>query len=400
MKKVSFLLVVIISLLACNRPIKLLEKGHTEKALKVSLRHLKKGKVKERHLYALEKSYLIQTEKDAQWINNAKQNGGELKWVVLHDKAKKMIKQQSQIQKVLDRLHRKGHYPNIDFYPAQALFEESRDKAALYYYAQAQAFIPSARNGNRIAARQAYSLLEQIKQYRSDFKDSKAQKLEMHDLGTVHIFLNPVESDLYTEEDILLFNSFLRNQKFPKREKWHLFHLDTIATNRIDYRLDLRFDDIYVSNDEEYHFSCTNTKSVLSHYEEEEVWCPVDSAYVTECEPVYIDVRVRIRTYEQSKKASLKLAADLYNQSNNRWMDKLVFEGSESWSNSYSVVRGDRRAIDAGCRDRRGSRSRYPSDFALLEDAADAVHFPFFKKVNRLFKNRIANDKQRTANRE
>lgn len=385
MKNYFILILFSLAFLACNRPAKLLEKGKSEKALHVSIRHLKNGKIKDSDLYAFEKSFLLETEKDAYWIKNTRQYGQSDKWLAIHDKAVKMLNRQKKVQQILYRLNDRGHYPRIDFYPVQELLEESRDKAALYYYAQAQEFIPSARGGNRKAARRAYANLEKIAKYREVFKDTEILRTEMYDLGTTHILLNPVEDEIHFEEDELLFASFFRNRRFPRREQWKVLHLNEPPDGQIDYRLDLRFADIYVSENRENLFVCTNTETIIDAYVDEQVWSEKDSAYVIERKPVYVDISVSVYHYEQEKRASLKLLASLYDIQNETRVQQFVFNGSDSWYNDYSIVVGDRRALGTACLDQQGCKQWFPDDFEILQDAANCTYGAF----NRTIKKRI-----------
>lgn len=368
MKKITFILIVLISLSTCNRPLKLLEKGRTKTALKVSLKRLKSGKVKDDHLYVLEKSFMLETERDAQRVASLRQKGEPAVWVEIHEIAANMVKRQGKVNTVQNRLNNKGYFLDMKFYPAPELLEESKENVAIYYYAKAQEFIPAAERGDRIAARKAFKWLKKSQEYKPNFRDTESLSNQMYAIGTTHVLLNPVNSaDYYADR---LFSHFFDCQTFPERKNWEVFHLNPPINEELDYQINLNWDRIYVSWDNVNKYSCSNTVSVKDGYEEYEVWSKKDSTYVTKRRPVYIDVSVTVNTFNQNKHAQLNLYCDVIDLDNQQRVNSFSFNQVERWANEYSEVCGDTRALSVSCRDTGGSRAFFPSDWDLLRNAS------------------------------
>ncbi len=381
MKKVSFILVAVIFLSACNRPVKLLEKGKSKKALKSSMNRLKSGKVKDQNLYVFEKAFLLETEKDAQLVASLKRKGDPALWLDIHKTAKNMVKRQSKVEKVLNRINNKGHHPRLDFYPAKELLEEATDNVALYYYAKAQEFIPAAHSNDRQAARVAYKWLRKSQEYRANFKDSRLLANEMYDIGTTHILLNPIDG--FNSKDDRLFSSFFGRQSFPERKNWEVFHLAPPSGEDLDYRVDMSWDKVYVSWDDVDQSFCSNTVSVQDGCEQVQVWSAKDSTFVTENRPVYIDVSVTVNTFYQNKYAELRMNCNVYNLATRQRENYFDINHQENWSNEYSRVLGDDRALSGTCGNAGGSKACFPSDWTLLRSASYDIYRKFDCVIDR-----------------
>lgn len=382
MKKYTLILMLASFLFACNRPMKLLDKGKPEKALDVSMKRLKSGKVKEDHLYVFEKSFMLATQADAQWVDETRRYGEPALWVKIYKRALAIEDRQQKADKVLTRLNAKGYYPDLEFYAANALIEEARDNVARYYYSKAQAFIPAAQNDDRQAARKAYRWLTEVQRYRPNYKDAKSLASEMFDIGTTHVLVNPREDGIHSIQAQRLFSVFFRNESFPQRLDWEVLHIDYPAYETIDYRLDLEFDELYVSWDrEEIVNSCSNTVSIEDGYEELEVWSEKDSAYVIERRPIYVDVSVTVNNFAQRKHADLSLQANLIDLKDNQIINYFSVARTEDWLNEYSQVYGDRRALTTACTVWDGCRRPFPSDYELLRAAAEGLNRQFYQVV-------------------
>lgn len=378
-----FLSTCLLLLFACNRPMKLLDKGKSKKALKASMNRLKHGKVKDDHLYVFEKAFLRLTENDAKWVARMRQHEHPAIWIDIYKKAKAIDKRQRKVQAINNRLQHKGYHPSLDFYPASALIEEARDNVALYYYAKAQEFIPAARSNDRKAARKAFHWLSEIEEYRTGFRDTDFLLREMRAIGTTHILLNPIEG--YARFDGRLYDEFFRHEYFPKRLDWEVLHLGRPKQEEIDYRLDMIFDRVYVSWENVTSNACTNTVQVQEGYQEVKVWNAQDSAYVTERRPIYVDVSVTVNTYTQEKYAELRLQANLIEAASNQEVDYFRLSHRENWENQYSEVCGDERALSNTCNTQGGSECFFPSDRALLINSARALNHRFYRLVDRKF---------------
>lgn len=383
MKNLFFLSFSFLLLFSCNRPIKLLEKGKDDKALKSSLQRLKRGKVKLALVDVFEQSFQNVTDKDAQIISEMRNAGQPKLWLEIRKKAIAIDNRQIKVEKVARRIARHGYFPDLNFYPAKNLIEEATDNVALYYYAQALEFVPAARNGEKRAARKAYAHILNCRGYRANFKDAEELEDEMLELGTTNILVQPVASDLNENLENELFASFFYRSKFPKTYKWKVIHLEKPTAINIDFFAEFYFDNLRESGYYESDARCTNTETVQVGCKIKKEWSEKDSAYVEVTVPVYEDVSVMVTTYEQELDTSLELFCNLVIAKTNQTSKSFSIYQSSSWDNEYSIVSGDRRALSLLCSDRGGCH-RYPPDpVDLWISAAACTRRSFIKKLKR-----------------
>ena len=383
MKNLFYLLLCFLILTACNRPQKLLEKGKDEKAFQTSLTRLQRGKIKTKNLTVFEQAFNNLNARDANVVSNLKAEGHPKLWLDIYDLSLDIEKRQRKSEEVNQRLHRKGHYLDLNWYPSDELMDESRSNVALFYYAKAQELIPLARGGDKKAARDAYYLLEESQKYQANFKDVDELENEMSRLGTTNIVLEPLETDLRFKDSDRLFNSFLNRQKFPKRKKWKVFHLIAPKDVEVDYELAFYFDDMHDSGELVRTENCSNTKRIETGTRTERVWSQSDSAYVDVITTLYEEVSVTVQTFHQSKIVSLKLFCEVVDAKSGDLIDDFKIYNSDCWTNSFSRIRGDRRALGT-CSTFGGCEQSPPSTFGTWLNLASGLGNNFYKKADKI----------------
>jgi len=382
MKTFKYLFILIIAI-GCASPQKLVEHAEYEKALKVSTRRLKKGKAKWKNLNAFEKSFRVLTEQDSLQVSALRAEGKPETWPVIYDKAVTISNRQRKVAPVLDRLDGSDFEPVVSLYPASALLDEAADKSALYYYAGALEFLETARKGNRQDAREAYALLERCRDYRVNFKDAPALQHEMYNLGTTHVLLRNSYGSYDPIFSLRLIAEVISGRKYPYRDDWQVFHIEEATVEKPHYFANLLFYDLDVSWERERSSCCSNSETIQTGTVEKKAWNAQDSVWVTVKEPVYETVSVQVRTTYQEKSASLSMHYSLVDAESSEEVYRTSFYGCERWSNVYSDVSGDRRALSLLCDDEGGCRRSFPYDEELLIDAACDIRYGFRKEMKR-----------------
>lgn len=383
MKKVIYLCFILLLNTACNRPTKLLEKGKDNKALKTSLNRLKRGKVREHHVLVFEESFNNLTNTDADRILELKNQGQPKLWLEIRKIAENMIHRQTKVEKIAQRIANKGYFPDLDFYPAKDLFEEATDNVALYYYAQALEQIPLARSGEKRAARKAHAHILNCRKYRSEFRDAPDLEDEMLQLGTTHILIKTVASNLSIRLEDQLMNSFFYNHNFPLEFSWKTIYSYPPKDIPMDYEAEIYFGDLRESGHQTSECSCSNTETIQVGCETQKVWSESDSAYVEIQVPIYDDVSVTVTTIEQSLEASLHLWCNLILLKNPQKANLFSIYERSCWTNEYSEVYGDYRALNFMCDDEGGSYESPPDPIELWLTAASNTRNDLVKKLRK-----------------
>lgn len=369
-------------LAACANPAKMLEQGKYEKALEVSSWQLKNGRIKASELTALENSFYLLTLEDSSRIADIRTSGQPDVWPEIYRLAVQIDNRQNQLVTLQNKLARDGYFPELNFYPAAVLKKEAAQKSALFHYANAQAYIPVARNGDRMAARRAYAELSHCLSYVDGFKNAIDLQLEMRDLGTTHLLLRPGNAPYgrsYMEPGLL--QALYWGHHFPEQQNWLVIHSDPLTAPVIHFELGFYFDDLSVSFDREVQSTCTNSVEVEDGFKFKKVWSEKDSAYIEVKEIIYKTVSATVTTIEQSKEADATLQLLLYDPRSGEIYREDRLYGSEDWSNTFVKISGDDRALGSSCPSPGGFWCSFPSDGSLMEEAVDDMRMGFWRYI-------------------
>lgn len=376
-----FLPLLCLLLCACVNSSKLLEQGQYARALEICSQQLRKGRIKARELADLEHSFYLLTRQDSLRIAELRATRQPEIWPEIYQLALSIQARQADIKDLQSELAESGYFPSLDLYPAGALLAEAATNSALYHYANAQEYIPAARNHDQKAARAAYSQLGKSLEYVADFKNADALRSEMKDLGTLHLWLKDIDypNGYYFDRDLI--EVLYWGKAFPLEENWLMVYLDPAQAPRMDMVLEIYFDNIVVSADNQAISTCTSSTEVENGFVLKKVWSPKDSAYIEVKEIVYQTVSAHVTSVTQSKEAQLALQMDLYEADSRKHRQEKRFFGSSSWSNTHITYSGDERALSSSCPVPGGIWMSFPDDSRLLEEAIDDLKWTFWAKV-------------------
>ncbi len=384
MKTICFLLLSML-LCSCAGPQKLLERGNPDKALQLSLNRLQRGRLKEKNLDGLRQSARALAARDSAILGDWVASRMPELWPRVFEKAQVISRRQSRMAAVLEKLAQAGIYPEADTIPVEALIEEAREKSAIYYYARAQEYVPAARSGNRQAARHAFSYLESCWQYLPGFRQSLALHREMQQLGTTHILLRPVAGPWGLYQENHQMNRLLQGLAFPMRDGWQVVYLTAPDGQAIDYELEIYFDGLYVSGEHQEVHTCHATAEVENGFITRQEWSPKDSAFVEVKETQYIQVSATVTATRQSKSADASLVLRLIDTGTGVETYRTALTGHDSWSNEYTTVTGDERALDGQCASAVGTCWMFPSDWTMLDNAVDNLRWQLRRRLSMAF---------------
>ena len=216
MKSISkFLQIAAVSILlitiGCTSPQDLLQTGQYDPALIESIKRLSKKKKKRKDVEVVEAAFRKVTAKDMQRIENLKKEGVAENWIEINRIHRDIKKRQEMIEPYLPLVAKDGYKADFRFVKIDALELQSKERAATVFYTKAQDLMFHARNGNRYAAREAFSELDNVYRYYKNFKDVEALQAEALDLGQTYVlFKSTNESGRplppRIEDDILKLN--------------------------------------------------------------------------------------------------------------------------------------------------------------------------------------------------
>ena len=88
-------------------------------------------------------------------------------------------------------------------------------------------------------------------------------------------------------------------------------------------------------------------------------------------------------TTKQIKNSSLQLFAEIINYKTGRQEDEFSISNTQCWSNKYSDVIGDRRALGGSCSDSGGSKRFLPDARYQWVEAARCMRGNFYRCVKK-----------------
>lgn len=364
-------------LTSCASPDKLLETGNYDQAIDLAIRKLagKKNK-KVKYVQALEEAFTQATQRDMRSAERLKADGQNANWEKINDIYRQISRRQDAISPLLPLIDKEGIKANFQFVRVEGLEQESREKAAVTLYDHAQELLDRARNGDRQAARLAYTELEKISRYYRTYRDRENLMNVAQELGTTYILVS-VEN---RAEVILPAGFEAEVTRFGVRDldsKWSVYHNRKDPNTDYHYQAIMRLTNIQL------------TPEIVKEREYEDVKEIEDGFdYVLDANgnvtkdslgndikiPRKILVRAKVLEVYQNKVASISGRVDLVDARSRELIDSQSIGVDAVFENYASTFRGDERALSKDTRRRLGNEPLpFPSDEALILTAAEQM---------------------------
>lgn len=368
---------------SCTSPQKLLETGNYDDAVSVSLRKLTgKKKKKTKHVQTLEAAFAKATERDMALADRLKRENRPENWEEVYAIYRRIERRQQKVRPLLPLVDQEGIKASFQFVRVDGLINESKEKSAAYLYSRSLELIEDAREGDKLAARKAYSELEKIDRFYRDYKDKDDLKRIAQELGTTHILLEtknvaPVYLPANMEDEINRIS--LRGLD----SFWKKYHSETSAHNQFDYKVLVKITNVDVSpglvKEREYE----ETKEVEDGFEyvlDENGNVKKDSLGNDIKVPKKVTVKARVIETYQSKIATVNTRIEVIDLMTNNLVESKNVTVDAVFDNYASTFYGDKRALSSTSKRRIGNRPvPFPSDEALLFDAAQQLR-PIIKE--------------------
>lgn len=380
--KYFYLSLVALCLLSCDPSRRLMERGLYEKAFERSLSQLSYRKVKLKQIVNLEVSFKTLNEKDEQAIQWRKGQGKASEWPAIHQLYMRLRLRQKELLPVMRRLDGLGYKLMIDWKIWDDDIKEATDNTALYYYTEAQNNLKAARDGNRLAARQAYEDLNNCQAYRPGYKNVAILLSEARQLGITHIRVIADDQN----QDFQRENWYrMLKKQMPKFERldWKAFYWEDDPFTDIHFDCYVKWEGVYVSLDETISSNCTQSKEVENGYTITQEWSVQDSAFVEVRTINYITITGSVETFEQKKSASIDLTYRVVDLNTSMLFYDDAVGGSNDWSNTYSTTSGNSDALDGSCTSQIGFSQAFPGEDAMLDPAVNCAISRFYALIRK-----------------
>jgi hypothetical protein len=375
-------LVFVLGATSCSSPQKLVERGRYDDAVEVALRRIAGNKKKKtKHVLALESALNRANQRDMREAERLKKQGRPENWPTINRLYSNIRQRQSKVEPLLPLVSNEGIKASFRFVKVESLENESREKAATFYYTKAEQLLKEAKRGDKLAAREAYAALENIDPYFQRFRDKEQLKNTARDLGTTRILVKmennaPVVLPAALERDIEALNVRDLNTF------WQNYHTRAVSGLSYDYAVKMRITHIDISPELVKERAYEESRKVQDGWRyllDENGNVAKDSLGNDIREARMITVRAQILENYQSKVATLSGRVEIYDQRTGERIESHPLSAEAIFENYAATFRGDERALSAQSKRRIGNRPQpFPSNEALLFEAAEQLK-PFMK---------------------
>ncbi|MCB0635300.1 MAG: hypothetical protein KDC54_01710 [Lewinella sp.] len=380
------LMTILTGLPGCKSPAQLIEEGQVvrayERSLRILRRHRRPGP---KHWTWLAHSYTAVQRAEENRLDLLHQATDSTRWFELYAIYDRMLERRRQIDPWLPLPDNLVLAPDYDLGSLERLRDRAREAAGEYCWSQTVQLLLPARNGDKIAARDAHGWLERGLTYLPEQTAHWAPyRQELFDLGTTRIWMTTLPPARGYYDCRSLTEYLVPNNHGPWRRNWLEIHFGAAPRQRIDFIASLEVQRADVSGDQENSSRECITKEVIDGYDvvEEEVRQGDTTIVVKKEVPRKITVSGAIVTVEQYKEACGSIRVYLTTPGPTLPAETWTFHDCEQWSNTYEVCEGDERAHENDCS---GSCSSYPSDWSMLDDVADNLRYAAIRQLRRHF---------------
>jgi hypothetical protein len=290
---------------------------------------------------------------------------------------RKIQDRQNLVAPLLPLVSKDGYRARFEFVSIEKLEAESREKAAEYLYNRAEDLLLQADRGDRLAARDAYSTLQDLeRRYFSNYKNKDRMMQDARTLGTTHILF-----EVKNQSDQLLPREFqdrvMAMGTYDLNSEWKVFHFKPEQGIPVDYRVVFNIRRVDISPER------INEREYVDEKEIQDGWDYVldergnvkkDTAGNDIKTPHYIRIRAIVLEAYQTKAARLSGMLEVYDATRNVRLDARDL-GTEILFEHYAATfRGDARALSEASRRCIGNRpAPFPPDEDMLVQAADRL---------------------------
>ncbi len=362
---------------SCVAPEKLVETGDYDRVIEVSIDKLAgKAKKNPRYVAALAEAFDRANARDLASADALRRENRPEHWDRILDLYQRVAKRQNRVAPLMPLADKHGIRADVRFVQVDELIRESRQNAASYHYNRALNLLDQARDGNRMAARDAYESLTVIDRYFREYREKEALKQEALNLGTSHILVHVRNSAQVILPEFL--EADLR--RLPVRDldsRWRQYHTHVQPGMQYDYEVVVNMMHISVSPEQvrerEYEDAC-EIEDGFEYILDSRGNVMKDSLGNDVKVPRKVWVRARVLEVWQQKAATLQCRVDFFDKTNGTLIDSWPIAADAIFENYASTFTGDRRALSDQSRARIGNRPLpFPSDEALLLQASERL---------------------------
>ena len=387
MKKYIFILATFLFLASCTSVEKLVERGDYDGAVLMAIKKLqgKKNK-KTKHVQGLEEAFAKINQRDLAAASRLIDQNRDSNWDDLFAIYEKIDDRQNAIEPLLPLVSKDGYKANFKFVKTTKILNDAGNKAAAYEYKRGIELLLEGKNGDKDAARSAYSHFIGTKRYVEHYRDAKNLAKEALYHGKTRVAVEVVN-----KANVIIPAAFEREvldiHIADLNSRWTEYYTGNSAGHPIDVKAVLEIRDMDISPEREVVNNFVETKEIKDGFDyilDNNGNVMKDTSGNDLKVDRYITIEARIKQVIRTKSAFVTGNVVYYDLHTG---DKFRSERVNVEANFEDIacrVRGDKRAITAKSKKHIKQYSApFPSDFALTMDAAENLKHALKNEIER-----------------
>jgi hypothetical protein len=372
--------ILFISLLmtSCRSAQKYVENGDYDGAIDFCI-HKLKGKKNKKYEYVqgLQVAFEKAQDKDIRQVNQLITANKPENWEKVNFIHRQIRARQRKIEPLLPLRSKEGHTAKFTFLNIEKLENESCEKAADYLYTQAEYKLSLGIKGDKLAARDAYYMLGDLKKrYFNSYKNSNQLLLDARRFGTSYVLFE-VKNKSNKILPITFEDRVLDISKNDLDSEWKSFHFDNKSGIKFDYKVVFNVRNVDISPERVSERNYTDEKEITDGFDyvlDRKGNVMKDSTGKDIKTPRKVRIKANIIEVFQSKAARLTGIVQVFDANENAMLDKHDLTTEVLFENYASTFVGDERALSDDTRRRIGNRpTSFPRDEDMLVQAADRL---------------------------
>jgi len=291
-----------------------------------------------------------------------------------------MDRRQESLRFLLPLVAKDGHQATFTMHDFSDAITHAEVTYVAALYDEASLLIESARFGDRPAAREAFHLLDRIRDFRTSYFNTNALLAESKALGKTHVRLDVENHSLYRMNTQILESLLVIGYSDP----WVEFHVPPTETDHFDFIVTIEINDIIVTPERIHETISREQREIkdgFAYLLDEKGNVRKDTLGNDLKEPKYKMVRAKVITTELFKSARIEASirySDISIHSNNiiPLNTELVF------SHLGARFVGDKRALKATTKNLlKNHLPDFPDDHHMVSDALQQLRPLIWSKI-------------------
>jgi hypothetical protein len=384
MKNTFYIFVAMILFFSCKSIDKMVEKGDYDGAFRYAVKNLRGEKNKKtEYVKGLEKAYNKLNQADMNTIERLDATNRPQNWEKVLGIYKTLDKRQITVEPLLPLVSADGYVADIRLNNYNNALNHATENTVKYYYSRSLSLMEQSEQlKSRSHAREAYTALQNLRNYNPLYKDADQLLMKAYELGTTSVAFDIINhtGHYYSGEIERVLTSMPIGSM---NTKWTRFNSgDGKSVHLADYIIVIELSDLEISPERERTNQFREDREILSRTDEKIV--RKDSVPTVVRTEVYEKVSAYVTEIHREKLAFLTGKTSLYDNRNQTFISTAPVSISYTFAGYGSSFIGDARALTDGTKKRLDPYlEAFPDDLFVIRDMGNSLSGTVMNEIRR-----------------